>query len=430
MKKLVPILTYITSLLSIFPFMRSNNRSTNVLLWVPKIFAGAFSSITILICGLGSVLGVFRRDWKLAGAGALGLNLAARYIRTIPDSQDLFADAFGPDWQDQISQERRSQLPSQRWSPVRIPPGGAVFQQNLVVGQSIKNGRPLLADLWQPNPETPCSGLGLIYAHGSGWRIGDKDLGTRTFFRHLTGQGHVVLDLAYTLWPQADIKDMVGEVFQAIYWLKENSSDYGVNPERIVLMGGSAGGQLALTAAYAPNHLAFIPSTDAGDTSVHGVIAFYPPVDFLAQNFEIQEQLMKKPNVIDNAAINFITSLFMMRSEYFKGDNKGDLETPNYISMIIGTDPEEDPELYQLLSPINHVGPHCPPTLILQGSDDCLVSAETVRKMHQKLQAEGVPSVMVEFSYTEHGFDLVFPQISPVAQAALNDVEHFLALLV
>ena len=97
--------------------------------------------------------------------------------------------------------------------------------------------------------------------------------------------------------------------------------------------------------------------------------------------------------------------------------------------MIIGANPEEDPELYQLLSPIYHAGPHCPPTLILQGSDDCLVSAKTVRKMHQILQAEGVPSVMVEFPHTEHGFDLVFPQVSPVAQAALFDVEHFLALL-
>jgi len=430
MKKIISILTFFFALLSIFPFLRSKNRSANILLWVPKLFAGALSNITALICGLGSITGVICRDWKLAGTGILGFGYSLKFKNRIPKSQDLFVDAFGPGWQEQIPSIQSSKLTTRSCSFVKMPPKGAIFQKNLVVGQSGKTGKPLLADLWQPPSETPYSGLGLIYAHGSGWRVGDKDLGTRTFFRHLAGQGHVVLDLAYTLWPQADIKDMVTEINQAILWLKENSADFGVNPEGIVLMGGSAGGQLVLTAAFAPNHSDFLPSIDSGDTTVRGVVAFYPPVDFIAQYKDNHEQLQKKPNAIDHAAIDFFTSLFMMRREYFKRDNKRDFDTLNYISMIIGADLEEDPELYQLLSPINHVGPHCPPTLILQGSDDCLVSVQSVRKIHQNLQAEGVPAVLVEFPHTEHGFDLIFPQISPVAQAALNDVMNFLALLV
>ena len=430
MKKIGSILINFTAILSIFPFLRSKNRSANILLWVPKIFAGALSSITALICGLGSVLGVIRRDWKLTGAGLLGFSFSLKYLNRIPKSQDLFADAFGTGWQEQIPNIQSSKLPAHNWSLVRLPPGGAVFQRNLVVGKSIKTGKPLLADLWQPKPEMPCSGLGVIYAHGSGWRLGDKDLGTRTFFRHLAGQGHVVLDLAYTLWPQADVKDMVTEIYQAILWLKENSTDFGVKQERIVLMGGSAGGQLVLTAAYSPNNPDFLPSKDSGDTTVRGVVAFYPPVDFIAQYKDNQEQLQKKPNAIDHTAIKFLTSLFMMRAEYFKRGRRDYIESPNYIGMIIGADLKEDPELYQLLSPINHVGPHCPPTLILQGSDDCLVSVQTVRRMHQDLQAAGVPAILVEFPHTEHGFDLIFPQISPVAHSALSDVEHFLALLV
>jgi len=81
---------------------------------------------------------------------------------------------------------------------------------------------------------------GVIYAHGSGWRVGDKDMLTRHFFPRLAGQGHLVLDIAYTLRPEADIPTMVSEVNQAILWLKNNSSILGLDPEGIVLMGGSA----------------------------------------------------------------------------------------------------------------------------------------------------------------------------------------------
>ena len=62
--------------------------------------------------------------------------------------------------------------------------------------------------------KSPPSGLAAVYVHGGAWRVGDKDLGTRTFFRRLAAQGHVVLDVAYTLWPKADIPTMVGEVKQ------------------------------------------------------------------------------------------------------------------------------------------------------------------------------------------------------------------------
>ena len=72
---------------------------------------------------------------------------------------------------------------------------------------------------------------------------------------------------------------MVSEINQAIRWLKKNSDLYQLNSERIVLMGGSAGAHLSLLAAYAPDQPEFQPTHGSGDTSVRGVIAFYPPVD-------------------------------------------------------------------------------------------------------------------------------------------------------
>ena len=97
---------------------------------------------------------------------------------------------------------------------------------------------------------------------------------------------------------------------------------------------------------------------------------------------------------------------------------------------LIGALPEEDPATYALVSPINHVGPHCPPTLLLQSGEDWLVPADGARQLHQKLTEAGVQAAYVEFPYTDHGFDIIAPRWSPSTQASFYDVERFLALLV
>jgi acetyl esterase/lipase len=267
---------YLSALLSIVPFVNPEDRSLAALLWLPKLLAGALSPILGIIGALGAVLGLIRRDSKLAGAGILGAALAARYLRDIPASEGQFEAAFGPDGLGRLP----NFVPSRRWSLPTSAPEGVQFQRNVVYGQAPVSGKDLLADLWQPHPGAPRTGLGAIYIHGGGWRIGDKDMATRTFFRRLAGQGHVILDISYTLWPEANIPVMVTEVKQAILWLKENSPAHGVDPERVVLMGGSAGAHLALLAAYTPNPPAFQPTSDSGDTSVRGVVASYPPSIF------------------------------------------------------------------------------------------------------------------------------------------------------
>jgi len=429
MKTLLAILTFYYALLSIVPFLRSK-RSIMILLWVPKLFAGALSPIIGIISGLGAILGLTRRNWKLAGAGILGAGLAAKFIADIPASQDQFETAFGADWQERIPTSLQPFLLPRRWSLLTKAPGDIEFQRNVIIGKNPKTDKVLLADLWQPQSGTPRTSLGVIYAHGSGWRVGDKDLGTRTFFQRLAGQGHVVLDIAYTLWPQADIPTMVTEVNQAVLWMKENGATYGVDPECIVLMGGSAGGHLALMAAYTPNHPAFQPSADAGDTSVRGVVAFYPVVDILSILSQAKEWHSSN-SLIDKAVNTMLARIFMFQTEDLMWDDNSVMESlEQEMAEMVGGDPDEILETYRLLSPIHNVDPQCPATLLLQGRDDSLVPAQDVRRLQWELQAADVPVIMIEFPHTEHAFDLVLPQVSPVAQTAAYNVERFLALLI
>jgi acetyl esterase/lipase len=97
---------------------------------------------------------------------------------------------------------------------------------------------------------------------------------------------------------------------------------------------------------------------------------------------------------------------------------------------LVGGLPDEVPVMYDLASPITHVNPQCPPTLQIIGLHDSLVPPSASKRLHHALQAAGVTSILVEIPQTEHAFDLVIlPQLAPAAQAALYDVDRFLALM-
>jgi acetyl esterase/lipase len=79
------------------------------------------------------------------------------------------------------------------------------------------------------------------------------------------------------------------------------------------------------------------------------------------------------------------------------------------------------------------VGSHCPPTLQVFGDDDFAVDVSHGRRLHKALREAGVPSVYLEVPGAVHAFDQylgVSRRVAPAAQAATQDVERFLALMV
>ena len=154
--------------------------------------------------------------------------------------------------------------------------------------------RKLLADVWSPPDGVTPSGLGFIYLHGGGYSAFDKGGPTEPWFRHLAAQGHVVMDVAYRLIPETTVPRMQGDVKRAIAWFKRNAARYGVNPDRIVLGGGSGGSHLALLAAYAPYHPLFTPEDVRGvDLTVRGVVGYY-----LAGDYRPESRPTAKPTAL------------------------------------------------------------------------------------------------------------------------------------
>jgi acetyl esterase/lipase len=367
----------------------------------------------------GALLGwLVARDMVSLVMGLGAALIAARYIFRIVRRGLKTAQSIG-EWQPATLAPSKAML-VYPWIGVWPAPPEVRWRVDVPVGENPRTGRAILADLWAPSASVNRSGLGLIFLHGSGWHYADKDFGTRRFFRHLANQGHVIADVAYTLAPQADLFGMLGDVKRAVCWMKDSAGDLGLDTERIVLCGGSAGGQLALLAAYTPNHPQLDPPHLTGDTSVCAVISFYGPADLTAQF----DRFAELPALTERTRFERMVMRYLEARFGFAV-----VPVHSLLPGFLGGNPSQVPELYDLGSPCSHLGRHCPPTLLLQGTHDFSGAAPQVRKLQAALKDLARPSFLFELPSTEHGFDLYKPRWSPAAQAATYVTERFLRSL-
>jgi acetyl esterase/lipase len=398
----------------------------------PKMVSEALSPFVVLIGGLGAAL-----SWLIGAplamlAGLFGVGTSAGYIKRLLTPHDGFEHVFGHEWQTCLSPEQTAHMLPHRWNLTLLPAPKPRWERDIPFWTIPGSDRQLLCDLWAPPKGTPPSGLAFIYLHGSGWHFIDKDVGTRPMFRHLAAQGHVVMDVAYRLCPEVNWRQMAGDPKRAIAWMKAHAAKYGVDPAKIVLAGASAGGQLALLSAFTPKHPVLTPEdVREADLSVAGVVSWYGPGDMRLYYTHADVPFGAPVGDLSTGgqALDWMTKSLGFDMAYPKDWRPDQTVHEAMMHGLFGGSPEEVPDAYRLFSPVEHIGPHCPPTLLLQGEHDCIVPVEGARILDEKLRAAGTPVVYVEYPQTEHGFDLIFPQVSPPAQAALYETERFLALL-
>jgi acetyl esterase/lipase len=382
--------------------------------WIPKLFAGALAPYWAIMGAVGAFIGwSYQALWAIL-MGIVVAIIMISYVWRCTRDHNGFENAFGACWSDQIPPQQAKNMVQKRWSwflKMKASPE-PTWERDVPFWTVPDYERELLCDIWRPG-NGDVSGLAFIYFHGGGWSIGDKDILTRPLFRHLVAQGHTVMDVAYRLCPEVDIYGMVGDVKRAIAWMKANASRYGVNSEKIVLGGASAGGHLALLAGYAPQHPELTPEDlKSADLSVCGIVSYYGPSDMMAMY-----QYTGQHRLVDLPSVSIGPDSTRRRRDFGR------------LDIYLGGHPQDAPDMYQLASPVTHVRSGCPPTLLMHGNHDVLVPVEPTCALHAKLVEASVPAINVVFPWTDHGFDLLLPQISPPAQSALYDVDRFLALM-
>jgi acetyl esterase/lipase len=399
-------------------------------LWFEKVTAGAF---TPFIAAAGLLLaqeGVLRGSWWLAvPAGLAAVGAAIVVVRLGRVRADL-TGALGPDWADRIPSHRRTRMVGRGWRG-RLPTTPQPrLRQDVVFATVPGTGRQLRCDLWQPPAGVPASGLAVVYLHGGAWCALDKDAGTRPLFRHLAAQGHLIMDVAYRLFPETDLPGMVADTKRALAWIKAHAADLEIQPDRIVLAGGSAGGHLALLAAYAPDDPTLTPAELASsDQQVCAVVSLYGQADLAAHYHHTGQHKTCRP---DDPQPDWDAPPPPWMGRLF-GPEVGRLKLhvapAGRLDWLVGGTPSQLPDRYAQLSPIHRVHPGCPPTLLVHGDHDEMAPVAAMRRLQRRLEQVGVPVTGVYLPHTDHAFDLLATAWSPPARVAIHVLERFLAAL-
>lgn len=223
-------------------------------------------------------------------------------------------------------------------------------------------GMPLQLDLYPAVDPGGATAPWVLVLHGGGWNSGDRRQLTE-LNHHLAHRGVSVASISYRLAPESKWPAQLEDVRDAVKFLKGQAAVLGLDPERYVVLGRSAGGQLA-------ESISFQTPRDPG---LRGCIAFYAPSDLaFAYRHAQEDDLLKSPTLIRD---------------------------------YLGGEPIKFAQQFQSASPLNSVSPNSPPTLLFHGPNDPLVWVRHSERLLARLEQHAVPSALVSIPWATHGFD-------------------------
>ena len=279
-------------------------------------------------------------------------------------------------------------------------PGLMLFSRRVKIERAVvfhrEAKRRVRLDVYRPVDLDPYEGPrpAVIQIHGGGWIFGSRLEQGIPLLNHLAANGWVGFNVDYWLSPRATMPAHVIDVKRAIAWVRANAERYGVDPERIVITGGSAGGHLCALAALTANDPKLQPGFEAADTSVAAAVPFYGVYDFT------------DPNGI-----------------YYRGFSDWLMARVVFKRRL-----EDDRERYQQSSPIFRVNREAPPFLVIHGDHDTLVPVDDARAFAAALaKTSANPVRYIELPDAEHAFD-IFPSLRTAR--IVEAIERFLRAVV
>jgi len=222
----------------------------------------------------------------------------------------------------------------------------------------------------------PC----VVTIHGGGWVTGNAQEGA-AFNRYLAGRGYAVAAIDYRLAPRWTWPAQRDDVLDALDYLKEHAAQLGIDPHRFVLLGRSAGGQIAESVAYG-----------AHAANIRGCVAFYAPAD--------------------------------MHYAYEFARSDDILNSLQLLKQYLGGAPTEARAHYDSASSILLAHRESPPTLLIHGQRDELVWCRQSERLCARLESLGTPHYFLRLPWATHAFD--YNLNGPGGQLSTYAVETFL----
>ncbi|MCK4824980.1 alpha/beta hydrolase, partial [bacterium] len=241
--------------------------------------------------------------------------------------------------------------------------------------------KSLQLDIYKPKDVEESAPL-LVFIHGGGWRSGERS-DYLIYLVDFAKRGYITATVSYRLLKDSPYPGCVEDIRDAVGWFFKNGENYGYDPDRIALIGGSAGAHLALMAAYGWGN-SQTKMDSAGITGINyrikAVVDIYGPVDLTTEYARNQ-----------SLATSFIAHSY-----------------------------EDSPELYKEASPIQYLDKSDPPTMILHGTSDDLVPISQSDLLKSRLDRLGIPCVYYRVPLWLHTMDLA-RRVNDFSQKKMND---------
>lgn len=219
----------------------------------------------------------------------------------------------------------------------------------------------------------------IMVIHGGSWCGGDSQQ-LPELNSELARLGFHVASINYRLAPKYISPAPVEDIQTAISWLKHHAYELKIDTNNFILLGRSAGAQLALVAAYTSN----MPA-------IRGVVNFYGPTDMVwGYSTPVNPYIMDSKKVLED---------------------------------FLGGPYSKVPQNYLTSSPVEVVSRKSVPTLIIHGENDALVAYEHGKRLCKKLTDNNVPHYMLSLPWATHGCDYTLN--GPSGQLATYAVGYF-----
>jgi acetyl esterase/lipase len=289
----------------------------------------------------------------------------------------------------------------ERYPQPRVTFAGGVVGLPDLTYSTIPGYRQLKLDLYLPPGKTTSARPMVIYLAGGGW-LADRPRNAGAFedwpgvFASLAKKGYVVASIRYRLSGEARFPAAEHDTKTAIRWLRANAAKYGIDKNRVVIWGSSAGGQLAALAAVSCKDPA-PPAAPSGAQSesasrveesdcVQGAVIWYGIFDF--------EQMGPPPTA--------------------EGTNTSD--RPDAASQFLGCRIAAcGPGVARAASAVSFVDAHDPPMLLIHGSVDRVVPVKQSQGFYEVLKAQGVKAELLIIPNVDHSFIGKTPEITNAA---------------
>ena len=255
---------------------------------------------------------------------------------------------------------------------------------NVVYEQVPMRGYPNVAmkmDILQPKSKEKLPAI--VFVTGGGFINANKDNGLQLRM-HLAEAGYVVSSIEYRVAPTARFPEPLEDVKASIRYLKAHADKFGIDPDRVGIVGGSAGGYLTAMAGATSGTKTFDKGENLNvDSSVKAAVDLYGLSDLTRIGDDYSADVQAK-----HKSAGATEALWVNGSPVFGGKDGGILA---------------DREAAEKANPIHYITKSSAPMLLMHGTADTVVSPSQTDLLFQALQKEGIPSKRYLVEGAAHG---------------------------